>query len=271
MEKTLKIVIKTSSSYGGYQKVASAIEGNLPVTAISIGKKPLMGTLWLYVGKEEDGLKLGSLFKCEDENGKDMKDDPTFLAAVTAGKVKTRALSFDDTKRKIFAEASYEFEDAVSDNAASGITKTISDAIDAKSDIMSKEEAEERVNYMLANYFSEDDILDVIKHWHHVQGACKHKTLYVDPSLKKSHENKENGVVLSGVMSALCGYPVMLQGPKATGKNTYVTTVAWLLNEPLHYHTAGLGDTKRSYMSSEKTDNTAAEKVEKMDQALKFC
>lgn len=265
MEKTksYRIVIKASGLYPAAEKAKALIAetgGKFKTIVTSSG-----GSLSFFIDEAIPANQYGTQFRCTDDSGNDAKHDEELHNAVKKGEAVVLLEGFDESGRiigMITIPAEFRITDAVSPD----ISEAVQTAINAKvaEGIVTEDCAKERVEYMIRNYFFEEDILDVIDHWHSVEGACRHKALYVDPKLEEHHKAGMNGTVLRGVRNVLCGNPVLLKGPKATGKNTFVTTIAWLLGEPLRYHTAGLGETKDDYVSTQVTDNEAADKVANM-------
>ena len=265
MEKTqsFRIVIKASGLYPAAEKAKSLVAengGKFKTIVTSTGS-----SLNFFIDEAIPANQYGTQFRCTDESGNDARHDEALHAAIKKGEATVSLEGFDEASR-IIGTITIPVEIRITDAVSSNISAAVQSAIDAKvaEGAVTAECARERVEYMIRNYFFEEDILEVIDHWHSVEGACRHKALYVDPKLEEHNKAGLNGTVLRGVRNVLCGNPVLLKGPKATGKNTFVTTIAWLLGEPLRYHTAGLGETKDDYVSTQVTDNEAADKVAKM-------
>ncbi len=261
--KTFRIIIKASGLYPAADKAKALIAengGKFKTIVTSTGT-----SLGFFIDEAIPANQYGTQFRCTDESGNDARHDEALHAAVKKGEA-TVLLEGLDESGKIIGTITIPAEEKITDAVSSAISEAVQTAINTKvaEGAVTEDCARERVEYMIRNYFFEEDILDVIDHWRNVEGACRHKALYVDPSLEENHKAGLNGTVLRGVRNVLCGNPVLLKGPKATGKNTFVTTIAWLLGEPLRYHTAGLGETKDDYVSTQVTDNSAADKVANM-------
>lgn len=128
-----------------------------------------------------------------------------------------------------------------------------------------KEEVEQRVKYMLANCFPEATILHVIDYWR--PGYCEPRpTDYIDPALATSTKGGRNGVVARICHKAMLGYMCLLRGPKSTGKDTCVNSIAWLLMLPKAETVITRQTDIMDIFGTQKTDNSASDALSKMDE-----
>lgn len=170
---------------------------------------------------------------------------------------------YDDETAIISAEMTVKIDAAIVDEKPSEIPREIKQAIDEKGvpeEVLPA--VEERVKYMLNNYVSVRLILAVIKYWDSdllkAQGN-KIPTLYVDPNLETMHKLGKNGMVSKSIQAYLIGSPTILEGPKATGKNTCINTIIWLFGDRMEEHTFTMQDSVSDLMTSEGTDNSASD------------
>lgn len=145
-----------------------------------------------------------------------------------------------------------------------GIEKGLQELIDKKVEegIMSKEDAEKRVTYMLENSVDEFLIKRVINGWKlYKKPAHVPKTLYFDPYLESTNKSGAESRVSIGVRNAVSRMGTIYEGEKSVGKNVFADTMAWLLGMPLYLFTFSRQMTAASVYGEKSTDNSAAEKL----------
>lgn len=126
--------------------------------------------------------------------------------------------------------------------------------------ILTEEELSERAEVLKANGINKGDDLytDILsKIRKQSQNITKPKKVYVMSSERKGEES-----VLKRVLRNIAlGDPVILEGPKGTGKNVCWETVSWILNRPMEILNCSAKMTKADMFGSPTTDNSSKEKV----------
>lgn len=130
-----------------------------------------------------------------------------------------------------------------------------------------KDEVEQRIQYMLDNRFPESTMLHVISYWRSGYSESR-PTDYIDPALAKHAQNGRNGVVARIVHKAMLGYMCLLRGPKSTGKDTCVNSIAWLLMLPKAETVITRQTDMMDIFGTQKTDNSASDALSKMDETV---
>lgn len=111
----------------------------------------------------------------------------------------------------------------------------------------------EIINSMRENGVHESVIAAVSERWNDKQAGRKPNVVYRDV----------NGEVSSALISALCGNGTLLMGPKSTGKNVLMGTLAWYLNVPYWRMNLDQKSMPEDLYGSKTTDNSAAEELRK--------
>lgn len=205
--------------------------------------------------KGEDGKRLDKDAKAEFRKAVKAKRLSVELTALN-GDVYDIALTAEDATSKTVAstggsaEVPKPVEDAAAEAVAAGVTTA--------------EEAKARLDYMMANRFNEGTMIKVIKYWR-AGYKGERPTDYIDPALNKASDAGRNGVVARIVHKAMLGYMCLLRGPKATGKDTCINSIAWLLMLPKAEVVITRQTDAMDIFGSQVTDNSASDALDKID------
>lgn len=115
-----------------------------------------------------------------------------------------------------------------------------------------EEEINERVEYMKTHRFHKATADAVIKSLPAFSSDCKKPSVLFMPDGKKS-------IMENAVISALSGFGTLLEGPKSTGKNVMMASIAWLLGVPYFRMNLDQKALPEDLYGSKTTDNSAAE------------
>lgn len=205
--------------------------------------------------KGEDGKRLDKDAKAEFRKAVKAKRLSVELTALN-GDVYDIVLSAEDSTAKtvVSADGSAEVPKPVEDAAAEAVAAGITTA----------EEAKARIDYMMANRFNEGTMIKVIKYWR-AGYKGERPTDYIDPALNKASDAGRNGVVARIVHKAMLGYMCLLRGPKATGKDTCINSIAWLLMLPKAEVVITRQTDAMDIFGSQVTDNSASDALDKID------
>ena len=101
--------------------------------------------------------------------------------------------------------------------------------------ILSKPEAEEKVEWMVSNRLPETLIRKVISLWDRCDKVKKPKTLYVDTEPK----SKTASVATRAMYYKVLNQHLIFEGEKSCGKNVMIESLCWALNVPYYMDTMG--------------------------------
>lgn len=111
----------------------------------------------------------------------------------------------------------------------------------------------EIIESMRENGVHESVIAECTNRWGNEQKGRKPSVIYRDV----------NGEVGWALISALCGNGTLMMGPKSTGKNVLMGTLAWYLNVPYWRMNLDQKSMPEDLYGSKTTDNSAAEELRK--------
>lgn len=134
--------------------------------------------------------------------------------------------------------------------------------------VLSKEELDERIAYLKQHQITEKDTLFVpalLLIWKQEEGfeVAKPKKLYLNPN------PRQESLIKRIVRNLVLGDPVILEGPKACGKNVAWESISWLFNRPLEVLNCDGKMTKSSMFGSPTTDYSNKEALNR-DGAKEF-
>lgn len=189
----------------------------------------------------------------------------------------------DDTDIKMICDQSYEITDldisgdpvitgtlSVLTGAQVNVDENIPDSLSAlveqkvKDGIVTKEEAEEKIDYMKKNKVDSFLMERVVKGWKlYAKKAHRPSCFYVDPYL--SQKSMSEGIVSEGLRHGVSRIAAILEGDKSVGKNVYAETMAWLLGMPMYLITFSRQMSPSSIYGEKSTDNSAAQALSAFD------
>lgn len=206
--------------------------------------------------KTEDGKRLSSDKAKKDEFRKLVKAKrlTAEITALNSGVYDVTLSAEDDTSKKAVVDGDMTVPKTVEDAAAEAVA----------AGIVSEDGAKERIDYMMQNRFNEGTMIKVIKYWRPGYTG-ERPTDYIDPSLTKAADAGRNGVVARIVHKAMLGYMCLLRGPKATGKDTCINSIAWLLMLPKAEVVITRQTDAMDIFGSQVTDNSASDALAKIN------
>ena len=152
------------------------------------------------------------------------------------------------------AKAVVERKSKVSDEIQSLVDEKVS------AGVITKEEADKKVEIMLKNYVDEPLMKAVISGWKlYKKPVHGLRCEYVDPYLEDYRKQGKQGLIADELRNAVNRFPVIMEGEKSVGKNVFVETIAWLLNMPLFLITFSRNMSPSSVYGEKSTDNSASE------------
>lgn len=101
--------------------------------------------------------------------------------------------------------------------------------------ILSKPEAEEKIEWMVANRMPEILVKKVIGMWDKCDKVKKPKTLYVDTEPK----SKTASVAARAMYYKTLNQHLIFEGEKSCGKNVMIESLCWAMNVPYYMDTMG--------------------------------
>ena len=243
------------------------------------------------VGRKETGIKTvidpekttGGYRMCVDEISQDWSNVYAVLKEV---KDET-GTKLDDTDIKILCDQSYKVIDLVYSGAditgaivleqetnvtGTKTSKELSDEIrkvveeKVAAGVISQEEADKKVKYMIENLVDEFLIRRVVSGWRkYPKKVHTPSCLYVDPYLADSKKARRETIVSEGLRHGVSRIAAILEGDKSVGKNVYAETMAWLLGMPLYLITFSRQMSPSSIYGEKSTDNSAAQALAAFD------
>lgn len=121
--------------------------------------------------------------------------------------------------------------------------------------VAKKKDVDKRVKYMRDEGVSEQIIASILIGYLPDDDVVEPKKLYV--SDKKSTNSTTKNLVSNVLIDIVDGFTVLLEGPKATGKNVFWETVAWLLNKKYSVLKVNTQTTNDEALGQMSTDNTS--------------
>ena len=197
-----------------------------------------------------------------DEKGKELDDTDIGIICEQTYEVSEFNLS-DPTitaKLKILSGAITKEESDIPDSIKSLVEEKI------KEGIITKDEAEEKIEFMKKNKVDSILMERVVKGWK-MYGKKVHRPscFYVDPYLADSQKKRAEGIVSEGLRHGVSRIAVILEGDKSVGKNVYAETICWLLGMPMYLITFSRQMSPSSIYGEKSTDNTAAQALAAFD------
>ena len=259
---------------GAFATGKSLFEAGTLQARLVLSDEKLLGTGFLAVciddPKLENAICAFPIGKVKTDAGKTLASDKeakdAFRKAVKAKRLSVEITALNDDVYDIVLSA----EDAVAKkpvaDAGAEVPKPVEDAAAeaVASGITTAEEAKARIEYMMANRFNTGTMVKVIKYWR-TGYKGERPTDYIDPALDKAADAGRNGVVARIVHKAMLGYMCLLRGPKATGKDTAINSIAWLLMLPKAEVVITRQTDAMDIFGSQVTDNSASDALEKID------
>lgn len=124
---------------------------------------------------------------------------------------------------------------------------------DFKKEGWPEEEIASRVEFMKIHKFHRSTAMAVIDRLpEYEEGSIKKPAVLYMPDGK-------NSVMEAAVISALCGFGTLLEGPKSTGKNVMMASIAWLLGVKYFRMNLDQKALPEDLYGSKTTDNSAAD------------
>ena len=229
---------------------------SVPVKIILGGSKKL-GRFPVYVDKESDRNIFAQIVSIENE-GALLSDSEISEIAEQEYTVAIKAVDGNEFEVEITLK-----ESAVKTVKNDGhIPSELAEMMSRKVDdgVITAEEAERKVLFMMENYVDLPLMKRVVKQWrtYNRTSHCP-KCLYADPYLESARKKKEEGKIARGLRYAVGHRAVIEEGEKSVGKNVFVETLAWLLNKPYYLITFSRQMSPSSVYGEKSTDNSAAE------------
>ncbi len=201
------------------------------------------------------------ILKVTDEAGNEVDDEK--VKYLVGAKYDITNVKFDgqDVTAEIIIDEAIVSEEGVHYKSVEKLSKE-----KIKKGIISKEEAEEIISYMVTNHVDEYLQIEVVNGWKqyckpHHRPSC----LYVDPYLQDRRKLHEEGIVSEGLRHGVMRMAAILEGDKSVGKNVFAETMAWVLHMPLYLITFSRQMSPGSIYGEKSTDNSAAEKLKGFD------
>lgn len=230
---------------------------SVPVKIILGGSKKL-GRFPVYVDKEGDRNVFAQVLSIEKEGGATLSDSEISELAEEEYTITIKAVNGNEFEVEIDLKES-AVKTVVNDGKIPPeLAEMISEKVDAG--IISAEEAEKKVQFMMENYVDQPLMKRVVKQWR-IYNRTSHcpRCLYADPYLESARKKKEEGKIARGLRYAVGHRAVIEEGEKSVGKNVFVETLAWLLNKPYYLITFSRQMSPSSVYGEKSTDNSAAE------------
>ena len=266
MEKNYSLTLKASAALcpAAGKMISMIASGNAGSVKTLIGGEKINGKYPFYIDEEIPDNLYGLFVKAEDENG-DPIGSEELSKAVKLGKYAVTIQSASGSRmdgQLILMLDEINAETVNTEELDHRIKSALDKAVFKGR--MSREGGLDRIRYMAENHLPVNLIIRVCDQWQGETNTVKKKAMYVDPELKETVLAGEPGKVCDAIMNALAGTPMILKGPKSTGKNTLVNSVLYTLGYEMEYDVANADKVTADYMSHERTDNSAAEQVAKM-------
>ena len=266
MEKNYSLTLKASAALcsAAGKMISMIASGNAGSVKTLISGEKINGKYPFYIDEEIPDNLYGLFVKAEDENG-DQIISEELSRAVKLGKYAVTIQSASGSRmdgRLVLMLDEVKAETVNTEELDHRIKSALDKAVFEGR--MSREGGLDRIRYMAENHLPVNLIIRVCDQWQGETNVVKKKAMYVDPELKETVLAGEPGKVCDAIMNALAGTPMILKGPKSTGKNTLVNSVLYTLGYEMEYDVANADKVTADYMSHERTDNSAAEQVAKM-------
>ena len=128
------------------------------------------------------------------------------------------------------------------------------------------EEMEERIRLMKENGVDPFLMYRVVSQYRkYNKPTHRPSTIYVDPYLESSMKSKREGIIAEGLRAAVSRQALICEGEKSVGKNVYLETIAWLMNQPQYLITFSRQMSPASIYGEKSTDNSAAKALAEFD------
>ena len=229
---------------------------SVPVKIILGGSKKL-GRFPVYVDKESDRNIFAQIVSIENE-GALLSDSEISEIAEQEYTVAIKAVDGNEFEVEIDLKESPVKTLKNDGHIPSELAEMMSRKVD--DGVITAEEAERKVLFMMENYVDLPLMKRVVKQWrtYNRTSHCP-KCLYADPYLESARKKKEEGKIARGLRYAVGHRAVIEEGEKSVGKNVFVETLAWLLNKPYYLITFSRQMSPSSVYGEKSTDNSAAE------------
>lgn len=226
MTKELNVSFKTSTTYKGHKEAMALYQENNDIV-VTLAKQD---DNYLMFYKNEP---FGTLNETPANGCAPVKDVMTYIDVVGPQEVTLKSL----TTRSAIGVMAYDatlVEKGIAKQAIEGIQHIV-DSIEAQG-ITTKENLREIYAYLLDNGVSPKHILNVFKTMRRYDAEDKALIPQKPPVLYKEDADalKEGtGLLNKSVVYINLGKHIRLEGPKGTGKNVLVRTLAWVYQRPL--------------------------------------
>ena len=229
---------------------------SVPVKIILGGSKKL-GRFPVYVDKESDRNVFAQIVSIENE-GTLLSDSEISEIAEQEYTVAIKAVDGNEFEVEIDLKESPVKTVKNDGHIPSELAEMMSRKVD--DGVITAEEAERKVLFMMENYVDLPLMKRVVKQWrtYNRTSHCP-RCLYADPYLESARKKKEEGKIARGLRYAVGHRAVIEEGEKSVGKNVFVETLAWLLNKPYYLITFSRQMSPSSVYGEKSTDNSAAE------------
>lgn len=216
---------------------------------------------WVVDGKNNNIFRLMKVQKVENGNLIDEE-----LGSFVDNSNKTYEVKVEKIDGNSVTGHIYHMVDksaTISVGPVSSMAKAIEEKVDKKvaEGIVTKENAEHRIQFMRESGATDRDIFMFIDMWvkHEKDPEPEPDCKYQDNFLKESQVAGMDGVVLQCLKFCFLGYGVIVDSARGLGKYVLTQTVAWLLGLPIYHAIFNRDMSPEIAEGKTMTDNTASE------------
>ncbi len=253
------------------EKVTALItSGNTSFKSVFAGEKSGVGGGWmLYLDEPSENWDnvYAVINEVKDEEGNLMDETDMRLISTEEYSVSELQVNGRSLKGQIIVASAA----ANRKNMSKEIPTDIQELADKKVEegIVSKEGAEQRIQYMVDNNFDPILLKRVVEEWRHydkepLEPGC----LYVDPYIENAKKMRVEGLMAENMRSALSRHGMIYMGDKSVGKNVCADTLTWLLCMPRYIITFSRQMTPSMVYGEKATDNSAADAIRNFNSTI---
>lgn len=262
IRKSFDVTIRANSMAQAKDRAAEMVaDGTISKVKVVVGENGT-GGFSAYLDEAKDENNIGRVMNVLDESGT-AQSLATLCEELYEIKIEKFEKNVFTGKFNLLGMKTEEKE--AESKESDRIMSLIKEKIDAG--IISKEEMRDILRYMKEELFDERLMYYVIKQYagHSGKQPQRPSTLYKDPWLKERKAARKQTDVAEACRNALVGNAIILEGPKAVGKNVFTETIAWILHKPLYLITFSPNMAPSFIYGEKSTDNSAAEALAKFD------
>lgn len=260
IRESYEIQIKSNSMALARERAAKMVEdGTIQKAKIIIAENGT-GTYSAYLGEAADENNIGRVISLAGNGEANLS---VLLQELYEVKIDTVARGVFTGHFNLLGTitADHSSKEVISDRIKALILEKVNAGIIAKSEVR------DILVYMQEELFDERLMYYIIKQYafHTGKQPQRPSTLYKDPWLKERKAARKQTDVAEACRNALVGNALILEGPKAVGKNVFTETIAWILQKPLYLITFSPNMAPSFVYGEKSTDNSAAEALSKFD------